>query len=459
VPQTNPYAYATFAEVKQALFQRLNSTGADFWTDAECGIYIEEALRVWNCLTQTWLEDWTKPFTSADVTWQSTGSTSNALVGSNSTPRSQTLTDSYVYTVAQYHLLEPPTGGAAWTGTPQFTLADFIAAFQRRRDTILQITGCNIGPFSTSFSLAPGDYRVQLPDSTVQSILDLRRVRLVPASGMGAPSTLYREDGMAFEYFHNSFLQINENPLSWDVLAGPPLMLTFDALVNVANTLDILAILSGGNITAGTAAPLLIPDDWYWVLKFGMMADLLRKESESNDLERSDYCEKRFQEGLQLMKEMPWLTQARINNVPCDTPSVAEMDTFAYEWQSDPDAPPVIVRGGVDLFAISPTVTDDVAITLTLVANTPIPATDADFVQVSRDVLNAILDEAEHLAKFKEGGFEFAESTRTLHKSFISTAIATNSRLRESGIFATDLRPVGDSRQEAAMPRFAGASQ
>jgi len=41
-----------------------------------------------------------------------------------------------------------------------------------------------------------------------------------------------------------------------------------------------------------------------------------------------------------------------------------------------------------------------------------------------------------------------------LHQNFIKAAIATNDRLRESGIFATTLRP-HVSRQEELQPRFA----
>ena len=90
----------------------------------------------------------------------------NSLVGDNPTsPRYQTLTDSYLYEVAQYHLLEPPTGNGTWTGTSQFSLADFTQALQRRRDQILQATDCNVGPFSTTLGLAVTDAnRVLLPD-------------------------------------------------------------------------------------------------------------------------------------------------------------------------------------------------------------------------------------------------------------------------------------------------------
>ena len=156
---------------------------------------------------------------------------------------------------------------------------------------------------------------------------------------------------------------------------------------------------------------------------------------------------------------MPWLTQARIDNVPCDTPSVEEADNFDNEWQSNPDAQTQIVRGGIDLFAVSPTIPTggSVSVTLSLVGNAPIPATDGAYMQVSRDVLDVILDEAEHLAQFKHGGAEFAQSM-PLHQNIIKMAVETNRRLRESGIFATTLRPPV-SRQDEAQPRYATEEQ
>lgn len=653
-PPLTPYSNITFAQAKQTLLRdRLNSTGTDFWTDAEAGFYITEAIRTWNALTGQYVVDFTTTYDASNAIWQSTANGFNSLTGNNPTsPRYQTLSTTDLFTLIQFHLLEPPTG-QIWSGTPQFTLADFNNSFQRRRDVVLQLTGCNIGPFSDTFGLPIGQRRVYLPDTTAQSILDIRRVRYVPVTSIpaapvnlvslklptsaintntwtnpnailisdgtfatdaltnlseatyrsstidvigfnfalpadavidnirvglkglasaeptnwefqflqagapvgfasqtatalantesftditptsialnilgvdvndplfglridflsptagvtgsadgvsleityhepgsgtevvfGASSTLYREDGLAFEYFENDFTVNNgDTPFAWDVLAGPPLALTFDATAEVPNILDMLTMISGGTITPPAAAPLLIPDDWYWVIKFGMMSDLLRQSTEATDLERADYCEKRFQEGVQLMMELPWLLQARINNLPVDTPSVTEMDTFAYEWQSDPDSQLAIVRGGVDLFALSPnpqidasggygdggygdggyggTGSQQIAITLSLVANAAVPLADGDFLQVSRDVLDGILDYAQHLAYFKQGGFEFAESTRTLYKSFVQTAVATNSRLKESGIFASTLRPP-NSRQDAADPRYAVSTQ
>lgn len=670
-----PYAYQTLGQVRAALLLRLNSTGADFWTNAELNLYIAEALQVWNCLCATYVQDWTATFDSTASEWLSLA---NGTLPTS--PRVQTLDSNYLFTFIEYMLLEPPTGGT-WTGTPQFTINDLSQALQRRRDQILQATANNVLPFSLAIPV--GNSRLFLPDTPSQSILDVRRIRIAPtpsvilgpaleqdqdnentpnqssfsglsptqptgmlglvgsgvvfdsfsivqpdpklfltflspamatlssidlstvgssvtspastafflvtannatiggnyafnfaiagevgysyavpptvgnfetdltnpgsntsinlvpfgtitpssqlailgisdptnaysvafydssrtlissalatsatlftapansaywsmfynnavvAPGDGPsvsftisiatvvgssppPATLYREDGLAYEYFENDFTVSTDPPFAWDVLAGPPLAITLDTPTVVPTTLDMLVMISGGIVNPPTASPLLIPDDWNWVLKYGILADILRKESESVDLERADHFEARFQQGVKLMQELPWLLQARLDNLPVDTPSVAEMDTFAYEWQSDADAQAAIVRGGVDLFAISPAppaAPSNVSVTLSLVANMPIPATDADFVQVPRDTLDAILDYCEYLAKSKEGGFEFAEAQRTLLKSFIQTAVSTNARLALSGIFDSTLRPP-DSRQDAADPRFATA--
>lgn len=453
---------ATWGQVQSELALRLNDVNQVRWTKAECILYLSEALRVWQCLTQSYVTDWTATFTQPNPAqlkvWQSTGNGLNALVGNNPTsPRYQTLSDSDVYTIAQYHLLEPPNGNATpWTGTSMFSLTDFVNAFSRRRDQILQISDCNVGPFDPTLEILPGTNRVQLPDSSSQSILDMRRIRYLPT--IGNPATLYRDDQMAMEYFANGFEQTFGTPLTWDVLGSPQQFITFDAKPNVPNTLDCLGILSGGVVVPPNPSPLLIPDDFSWVLKFGMMADMLSKETESKDLTRAAYCEQRFAEGLRVMMEMPWLMQGWINNVPVDTPSFYEFDQFEYEWQSNPNAMPAIVRGGIDLFAISPippatTPNTSVGVTMSLVANAPIPTTDAGFVQVSRDVLDAIIDEAEHLAQLKEGGQEMMESM-ALHKNFISVAMETNRRLKESGIFPTDLRRT-ISKEDEAQPRFA----
>lgn len=458
--QNNPYSYALWGDAINALALRLNDPNMVHWSSDELVFYVQESLRVWNCLTQTWAQDFTASYSDVDMVWQSTGNAQNpSTVGTNPTsPRFQTLTDTTCYTVAQYHLLEPPSGGT-WTGSSQFNISDFSQALQRRRDDVLQIAAANVAPLPL-MSLPPGQNRIYLPDAPNQSILDVRRVRFIPDPAVGQPSTLYRDDELAMEYFETSFPQLQQTPTVWDVLAGPPLALTFDASwPNVGNHLDVLAILSGGIINPPVGSPLLIPDDFYWILKFGMMADVLRKESESTDLARAAYCEQRFAEGLRVLMEFPWLLQARINNVTVDTPSIIEADVYDYEWQSNVNAQPNIIVGGLDLFALAPIpqTANPVSVTLTMIGNAPVTTDLTQPIQVSRDVLDRILDEAQHLAQFKLGGSEFTNSL-TLHENFIRAAVKTNQRLALSGIFASTLR-LKNSKQDAIDPRFAVAAQ
>src|SRR5208337_3319625 len=134
---------------------------------------------------------------------------------------------------------------------------------------------------------------------------------------------------------------------------------------------------------------------------------------------------------------MPWLVQATLNGIAVDIPSVASADRFNYEWQSNPSAFPGLVVGGIDLFSLSPipsttslgfgqggfgqggfggTVPPPVSVGMTVVRNAPVPAnTPLAPIYLPRDAMEAVLKEAQHLALFKMGGQEFAESI-ALHK-------------------------------------------
>lgn len=162
---------------------------------------------------------------------------------------------------------------------------------------------------------------------------------------------------------------------------------------------------------------------------------------------------KRYLEGLEWLKKAPWLLEARINNVPVATPSVIAADRFNYEWQSNASAFPQVVVAGTDLYALSPVPTAETAVTLVVVANAPVPTADDQEIQVPRDVMDALLDEAEHLACFKRGSMELFQ-TLELHQSFLGTVARWNSRIRESGIFSSTLRP-STSRGDVQQPRFA----
>lgn len=426
------YSWINYLQARRLLANRLADPGMVFWSDDELGLYITEALRTWNALTEIWVADFA--FSPGAQIWYDV----SLLPGS---PRVRTITDSYIYTMMEYHLLEPPTGGAGWTGTSQFSLADLTNALQGTRDEMIQMSGCNLVNLPALPSM-PNTRRIYFPDST----LEPRRARFVPDSG--TPTTMTREDGMAWDGFEPLHAQMPRVPQSWGVITGPPLAMDVDTAPNVAGVYDVISLQAGQTFNPPTQTLLGVPDDWSWLAKWGALAELFGRDSEATDRERAAYCLKRYNDGLKIMEQANWLLRATINGIPVDTPSVREMDGFSPEWQNSATAWPSVVTAGMDFVGPTP---GSQGVSMVLVGNAPVPVGDNDFVQVSRDSFDAIIDYAQVLASFKMGGFEFAQ-TKDLEKNFFLQAQENNVRLAKMGIFS-DMLHLEGNRQNINQPR------
>jgi hypothetical protein len=83
-----------------------------------------------------------------------------------------------------------------------------------------------------------------------------------------------------------------------------------------------------------------------------------------------------------------------------------------------------------------------------VVENAPVPVNDGDFVQVSKDDLEAILDYAQHMAALKMGGTEFI-STIPLVQRFHKQALVYNHKLNELGEFTKPTYELSQLQAEA----------
>lgn len=488
------FSWLTKTQAVTALQARLNNSA--FWSSAELWVYLVEALRVLNALTEQWNQDWA--IGQANGAWVNTG----AAAGS---PRVRTRTDIDVYTQMQYMLLEPASGGT-WTGTSQFSLFDLQNALQRRVQEVIQATACNLGQLSAINAL-PNTRRYALGDT----VLETRRIRglwvLANATGTGLsgsqsvtlnsaagvsvglvitgagiqtgtfvtgvsgavislslpttaplsaaalqfsfPLTMTREDSQAFQWFEPDYLQTNAVPLAWSVGSEPPLSFDVDNSPNSAGAFDVIALSSGPVFNPPSASLLGVPDDWSWLPMYGALADLLGSDAEATDRTRAAYCLKRYTEGLEVMQNSNWLLKATVNGVPVDTPSLYEMDTWAPEWQSSAAVLPMVAQAGIDFLAPTPGVGQSV--TLTMVGNAPLLDASNTYVQVSRDDFEAVLNYAQHVAEFKESGPEFT-GTVPLLKDFYRAAAGTNKRLLTYGLDVDTLKTAGQ-RQELEVAR------
>ena len=453
------YSWLQFVTARQQLASRLADSGNVFWADAENGLYIKKALRIFNALTYTWKTDYV--YSSSNL-WNSLG----LLTGS---PRLRTLTSNDAFTMMEYHLMEPPTGGI-WTGTSQFTISDFAQALQRRRDEILQISNCNQSLLS-NIALTPNTRRTILPDT----VIDVERVRFISIAtkqvgygqggyGQGGygggttvpavETTLYRDDTVALEFYEAPLYQQNSGtPQTFGLSSEPPLSWDVDIPPNQPGTYEAVVLQSGAAFNPPASTLLGIPDDFAWVLEWGAIADLLGRESEATDRQRSAYCLRRYQDGLNLLLKTPWVMLGKVDGVACDMPSIVAMDRYQPEWDSSPTSfGPCVVLDGIDFLA-APVGS---GIGVTVLANAPVPVLDSDYVQVSRSNWDTVLDLSQMLACFKMGGAEFQQALE-LESRAIQACSAENSRLKSTGSFSDILVQRGQA-QDRDQERYNSAN-
>lgn len=434
------YSYLTFGALQGELLSRLQDAGAVNTPASEAKIYLTEALRVLNA--QTFVPgqvDLKLDFNSGD-TWKSLN-----FLGS---PRQRTVTDSDLYKQMEAMLMEPMSGGT-WAGTSQYNIGILSAALQYRRDELLLQSAAN--PVNLLLNSPVMSTQTALPDST----LDLMRVRWI-AQDSSMPYVLGREDADTANAF-GPLLNIQPGaPDSWLITTNAPLTFDVTSPPNQPGTWDTLISFAGVSFNPPAATPVGIPNDWTPALVYGALADVLANSPEGRDSSRAKYCLQRYEQMRKAMLKLPWLLEASVADIPVDTPSVHEMDSWLQNWeQRQPLGDPQVVVGGVDFVALAPFVSLNAPIVssvLTVVGNAPIPVSDDDFVQLSRDGVDAVLNYSQHLAAFKLGGQDFA-LTIPLFEQFEAYCRKKNSQYAALGIFRPELVFEGN-RADIVDPRF-----
>jgi hypothetical protein len=427
------YTWLPVNTAVQQLAQRLNDPTYQFWTYDELLTYISTSLRQFNSLTWMWRADF--QYNDPVNIWNSLGSLPDS-------PRLRTITDQQVYAELEYMLLEPSNNTSTWTGTSQFNISVLSQALQRRRDEVIQLTNCNQS-LSTGIPLTPNTIRTELQDS----IIDVERVRYIPITG--SPNTLYRDDTVGNEFYEAPLYQLQPGtPQTFSLSSEPPLSWQVDIAPNQPGTYEAIVLQSGAPFNPPTPTPLGIWNDHAWILIWGALADLLGQESEAKDAERSAYCLKRYQDGLQLMLKSPWVMLGKVNNVAVSLDSIVSLDRYDPDWDSNPSGfGPVIVVGGQD-FIGAPV---GQGIGLTVLGNAPIVDSNGN-VQISRSDWETVILIAQARAAWKQGGEEFKASLE-LEKAALQACALENTRLRSLGAFSDVIDQRGN-QQERDMNRF-----
>lgn len=417
-----PYANITFSQAKQLLADRLVDSGKQYFTDTELGLYIIEALQVFNALANYYRQEFVFPTTNS-VTWYDLTDTTNLPA----TLRPLTTTSTALLSLIEYHLLEPQTSSypLTWAGSNQFTLSDILSALQQLCNQTLSDSSCTVR--QSLVNATPG--RTFLGDRTI----DLRRVAWIPMTGLGySLNTLLPSDLWAQQSFEAAFPQATPGiPMTYRKSTEPPLGFDVDVQPGVPGQYDLLTVNADLDFPVSSASTLSVPDDWCWVVKWGAMAQLFGRGSVSADPLRAQYCQMRYQQGIAAMRNAPALLGARINDIPAVVESITNGDFYDANWQGRTGTPRTsIYYAGLNMLALSPVPNFGLySVTASVVRNMVLPVLETDYLQVGKDDLNAVIGEAQHIAMFKCGGEEFI-STFPLHGDFLRHCAYYNAKLK-----------------------------
>lgn len=405
-----PYAQTTFAQAKQRLANNLGDPGKVFFTDHELGRYIVEALRWWGLTSQYFRETGR----IKTVSGQSFYTVENFLKDGTDTILLQglTVTDRDLINDINYALMEPQivAWAGGWVGTEMFTLEEVTEHIQDSRDEFLKLTAC----IASSYDLVATQSRLSLPADHIRIL----RADVRPQSAQEPLPMWAVDQSQLTSTYRSTAFPADELPNAYAVSYTPQLIVDVWPPPQVTSVVNIQGVRSGAILTpTASATVLIVPDDASVLLKYRALADLFAGDGLSRSPQMSEYCEMRYQDGLEAMANylsVLWQNDGGARGV---ITSVAQWDQVRPEWRYEtPGEPDTVAQLNWNTLAVRPLPDAEYVMTFESIRKAPIPTADADFIQVGREHIQAIYDYAQHVALVKSQGQEFAV-TMALYES------------------------------------------
>lgn len=408
------YSSTTFAQLIDALSTRLSDKQFKFYSQDELKMYIVEGLRTWQAFSQ---------FYSVKSQFVTVANTFLYDLNGLIPEFAPSITDRDLIQDVQRYLQEP-VNPTAWTGTEQFTYEAVVQAIQTRRDRFLLETGL-VQALSEVPGPSPSSPTIYLDDS----VIDVRRAmwKTVP---QGVYSLLWKADQFSFMSGNANWSIEPGTPTDYSLALLQPLGMQLSPPPDDVGKVSLITTNSGPKLDPATAATVLgIPDDFVWVVKFGVLADLFETSGPGVDEARAAYCESRWSDGVELARIANFVKLGQQNGVPSFVDSMAELDSALPSWVSaTPGSPQSLVVSG-NIAAVNPTPNGVYSMMLDITPRMIVPVNGGDFVQIGQEFLDIILDYCEHLGDVKEG-IEELKGSMGLYRNFAKVAAVENDRLR-----------------------------
>lgn len=407
------YSQITLAQLITALSIRLSDPNMGFWLEDELRAYLKESLRTWQAFAQ---------YTSDNAGFNTVAGTTYYDLFTQIAKLAPTITDRDLIEDIERHLQEP-ISSTVWTGTEQFTLAGVTQAIQKRRDRFLIETG-QVTQFS-EVAAATGDLTLD------DSIINVRRALWKTAGGVY--NVLWPADAFMLTAGSQVWTATGE-PVDFSTYYSNTLTLKLAPAPAVAGFVHLLTVNSGVDLDpANTATILGIPDDLCWVVKFGALADLFGQDGPGQDVGRAAYCETRWSDGIKLARITNYVQFGYQVGTPSFINSMEEQDTAEPGWMNNTPGAPVSLSLSGNIVAVNPPPDATYALSFQIVPKAVIPTADGDDIQVGQEIIDVILDYAQHLANIKESANDIKESMG-FYQNFVKLAAVNNDILRAKSV-------------------------
>jgi hypothetical protein len=413
------YSQISFNQLTQALATRLGDPGMLFWLPGELQSYLKESLRAWQAFSN-FTSDQQGFSTTADVMFYDLFTLIPEL--------EPTITDQDILQDIQ-RVLQEPVSPTAWLGNPdQFSLAGVVAAIQKRRDKFLVETGL-VQNFSLVVGPTPPDGELELDQTTI----DVRHAMWLDSSG--AYTKLWDADTFMLTAGSQSWT-IPDVPIDFTTFFSNPLVLLLapPPAIGMGGQVHLLTVNSGPNLNPAAGPTVLgIPDDLCWVIKYGALADLFGQDGPGQDVGRAQYCETRWSDGIKLARITNYIRLGYNQGVPSFVDALEELDTADPNWMNETPGPPnsLVVSGNI--VGVEPPPDQVYPLSFTIIPKFPVPVVGGDYIQVGQELIDSILDYAQHIAMLKEGDGSVQE-TMSLLQNFVKQAAIENDILRARAV-------------------------
>lgn len=413
----------TLQTLQTALAQRLNDDGT-FYPTAELTFALNEGLKFWNLLTGDNRVFYALQL-DPDEVWYD-------LQTIPDSPRLTSVTISDLILSVQILLMENIHV------TSQFNAGEMFTAVQTKRDEFLLRT--QYTRTVREIAVAPQVAIVPLPST----VIDTPRAYWLPDAEDGIPSQLDKSDEFTTLAYDTYAPLTPGDPISYIAGMGSPYTVQLVPPPENAGTVEFITVETNNDFT------LNIPNDLSSAILWGAVSYLLSMSMEAEDKQRAEYAGKRFDQYVEMASQIPTVLSVRIAGVPMFTDAVETLDSFAGDWRTSATVPSVVGTAGGNLLAIP----SDTAQTITvqMVGNATLLSAPTDVLALGAEVVDAILDYAQHLLSFKMGGADFT-NTLSLMRPIVTLAAKRNQIVAGLSVYSETIKGLTNRADDFELPK------